>query len=176
MISYLDETHADVPAREALLDAAFGARRFAKASERIREGRRPAEGLSLVARDDERLVGTVRLWHVAAGRNGGSALLLGPLAVAEEVRGEGVGAALMRLSIARAREIGHRAIVLVGDEPYYRRFGFSAARTAGLAMPGPFERHRLLALELAPDALRGATGLILPTGERIAVAAAKVAA
>jgi predicted N-acetyltransferase YhbS len=175
MIAYLDETAADVAAREAILDAAFGPRRFLKSSEKIRRGRLPAEGLSLVARDGDRLVGTVRLWHVAAGRTGGDALLLGPLAVAEDVRGDGVGAALMRLAIARAAERGHRAILLVGDEPYYRRFGFSTARTAGLAMPGPYERHRFLALELQPGALAGAEGVLRPTGEKV-VAAERVAA
>lgn len=170
MITYLDEASFDVPAREALLDRAFGQSRFMKSSERIRSGRLPAEGLSLVAKDGDRLVGTVRLWHVAAGFGGADALLLGPLAVAEDARGTGVGAALMRIAIGRAQEAGHRAILLVGDEPYYRRFGFSAAPTAGLAMPGPFERHRFLALELEPGVLTGATGILRPTGQVAAVA------
>lgn len=176
MIAYSLETAAEIPAREALLDRAFGPSRFLKSSARIRDGRLPAEGLSLVAQADGRLVGTVRLWHVAAGRTGGDALLLGPLAVADDMRGEGVGGALMRLSIARAAEAGHRAIILVGDEPYYRRFGFSTLRTGGLAMPGPFERHRLLALELAPGALMGAEGVIRPTGARVPAAAEALAA
>ncbi len=176
MIAFATETQADVPAREALLDRAFGPSRFLKSSERIREGRRPADGLSLVAHADGRLVGTVRLWHVAAGRTGGEALLLGPLAVAEDMRSEGVGGALMRLAIGRAADLGHRAIILVGDEPYYRRFGFSSLRTAGLAMPGPFERHRLLALELQPAALLGAEGVIRPTGERLPVETVALAA
>ena len=63
--------------------------------------------------------------------------------------------------------LGHRAIVLVGDAPYYSRFGFSAEKTAGLRMPGPFERHRLLALELVPGALDGARGLLRPAGEPV---------
>ncbi len=176
MIAYATETAADIPAREALLDRAFGPSRFLKSSERIRDGRHAADGLSLVAHADGRLVGTVRLWHVAAGRTGGEALLLGPLAVAEDMRSEGVGGALMRLAIARATEAGHRAVILVGDEPYYRRFGFSTLRTGGLAMPGPFERHRLLALELKPGALLGAEGVIRPTGERVAVEAVALAA
>lgn len=176
MIAYSLETPADVPAREALLDRAFGPSRFLKSSARIREGRMPADGLALAAHADGRLVGTVRLWHVAAGGTGGDALLLGPLAVADDLRGAGVGGALMRLSIARAAEAGHRAIILVGDEPYYRRFGFSTLRTGGLAMPGPFERHRLLALELVPGSLMGAEGVIRPTGDRVPAAAEALAA
>ncbi len=80
MVTIREEKFADVAAREALLDEAYGAARFAKTSERLREGRLPADGLSLVAVDRGRLVGTVRLWNVTPGP-GRDALLLGPLAV-----------------------------------------------------------------------------------------------
>ncbi|WP_075217782.1 GNAT family N-acetyltransferase [Mongoliimonas terrestris] len=169
MITYLDEAPHDVGAREALLDRAFGPARFLKSSERIRAGRLPAEGLSLIAKDGERLVGTVRLWHVAAGHTGREGLLLGPLAVAADQQGTGVGGALMRLALARAKALGHGAVLLVGDAPYYGRFGFTAERTAGLAMPGPYERHRFLAVELRPGALLGAEGVLRPTGPRLPV-------
>ena len=66
----------------------------------------------------------------------------------------------MRRALREARRLGHGAVILVGDAPYYSRFGFSAAKTAGLRLPGPFERHRLLALELVPGALDGAGGLV----------------
>ena len=86
------------------------------------------------------------------------ALLLGPLAVDPSLKNAGIGSALMRHAIAEARRLGHRAILLVGDAPYYGRFGFSAEKTGSLAMPGPYERHRLLALELVAGALDGACG------------------
>lgn len=168
-----DETFADVDAREALLDAAFGPTRFAKTCERLREGRLPADGLALVAEGvDGRLIGTVRLWHVEAG-SAGAALMLGPIAVDTEARSLGLGAALMRVAIDRARRLGHRAIVLVGDEPWYRRFGFRADFAAGLDLPGPVDRARFLALELDDGALRDAHGMVAATGafERFAVAA-----
>jgi hypothetical protein len=92
------------------------------------------------------------------------ALLLGPLAVEPSVKGGGIGSALMRHAIAEATRLGHRAILLVGDEAYYRRFGFSAQKTASLAMSGPYERHRFLALELADGALDGACGVLRPAG------------
>ena len=82
---------ADVSAREALLDRAFGDARFAKTAERLREGRLPAEGLSFVAEQTISVVGTVRLWHVTAGP-ARPALLLGPLAVDDAWRGLGIGA------------------------------------------------------------------------------------
>ena len=135
MVTIREEKIADVAAREALLDEAYGAARFAKASERLREGRLPADGLSLVAVEHGRLVGTVRLWNVSAGP-GRAALLLGPLAVHPAHRNRGIGSALVRRAIARARLAGHGAILLVGDAPYYGRFGFSARPTGGLWMPG----------------------------------------
>ena len=163
MVTIREENIADIAAREALLDAAYGASRIAKTSERLREGRLPADGLSLVAVDHGRIVGTVRLWHVIAGP-GRAALLLGPLAVDPAHRNRGIGTALMRRAIARARLAGHRAIVLVGDAAYYNRFGFTAAPTAELWMPGRYDRDRLLALELRSEALVGARGLIAATG------------
>jgi predicted N-acetyltransferase YhbS len=165
MITIRTERPADVAAREALLDVAYGPARFAKTSERLRKRRVPAAGLSFVAVERGRLVGTVRLWHVAAG-TGRAALLLGPLAVHPDWRNRGIGTALVRRAIDEALRLGHRAVLLVGDAPYYGRFGFSAAATGALKLPGPWEAERLLALELTPGALAGARGLIRATGAR----------
>ncbi|MFG1286858.1 GNAT family N-acetyltransferase [Xanthobacter versatilis] len=160
------ETVEDVAPREALLDLCLGAERFSKSSERLREGRLPAQGLAFAARGpDGRLVGTVRLWNVAAGP-GKSALLLGPLAVHPWFQAHGLGASLMRAALDAARAKGHGAVILVGDAAYYERFGFSAQKTGALWMPGPYARHRLLAVELETGALDGAHGLISPTGAR----------
>jgi predicted N-acetyltransferase YhbS len=164
MVTIREEKKSDVAAREALLDSAYGAARFSKTSARLREGRLPADRLSLVAIEDGRVVGTVRLWPITAGP-ARDALLLGPLAVHPEHRNRGVGTALVRRAIARARMFGHRAIVLVGDAPYYGRFGFSADQTGELWMPGHFDRDRLLALDLQPHALAGARGLVGATGK-----------
>ena len=166
MIHFADEAPAEAGAREALLDRAMGKARRLKPSERLRRGRLPARGLALVARTDAALVGTVRLWNVEAG--GTPALLLGPLAVDPAVQGDGVGSGLMRLALARAADLGHRGIILVGDPEYYERFGFTAAATGGLVMPAPVERRRFLGLELTDGALSVAAGLIMATGERIA--------
>ena len=166
MITIREEIAADVPARELLLDRCFGERRTAKSSERLREGRLPAEGLALTAERDGAVIATVRLWHVEA--NGRPALLLGPLAVAPELHGEGLGGTMMREAIARAADRGHGAILLVGDAPYYQRFGFSAAPMAELAMPGPVERERFLGLELRDGALAGVSGVLKPIGALVA--------
>jgi predicted N-acetyltransferase YhbS len=162
MIQIRDEILSDVPARELLLDRCLGERRTAKSSERLREGRLPADGLALTAELDGTVVGTVRLWHVEA--DGVPALLLGPLAVSPDLQGAGLGKALMREAIWRAACRGHGAILLVGDAAYYERFGFSASLTGDLAMPGPVERERFLGLELRPGALDGARGVLAPTG------------
>jgi predicted N-acetyltransferase YhbS len=166
MVTIREEKFADIAAREALLDVAYGAVRLTKTSERLREGRLPAAGLSLVATDRGRIVGTVRLWNIDAGP-GRSVLLLGPLAVDPQHRNRGIGSALMRRAVARARLAGHRAIILVGDAAYYSRFGFASAQTGALRMPGRFDRDRLLALELSPAALAGARGLISATGRPV---------
>src|SRR3954470_9258460 len=163
MITIRNERPTDIAARERLLDAALGPARAAKSSERLREGRLPAEGLSLVAEGNNCLVGTVRLWHVVAGP-ARPALLLGPLTVDGAWRGLGIGAALMRRAGAAAQELGHSAILLVGDAPYYARFGYSAEKTGRLWMPGPYERDRLLGAELVSGALEGARGMISATG------------
>jgi predicted N-acetyltransferase YhbS len=157
------ERASDVVAREALLDACFGANRHARTCQRLRDGRAPAEGLAFSAvRNATRLVGTLRLWHVSAG--GLPALVLGPLAVDPSCREFGVGAALMNQALAAAKARGHGAVILLGDAPYYARFGFSTLKTAELSLPGPFERDRLLGLELRAGALDGASGTIAPTG------------
>jgi predicted N-acetyltransferase YhbS len=156
------ERASDVAAREALLDACFGDNRHVRTCQRLRDGRAPAEGLALSAVRQGRLVGSVRLWHVSAG--GIPALMLGPLAVEASSRQLGVGAALMDHALAAAKARGHRAVILLGDAPYYARFGFSAAKTGELTLPGTFERDRLLGLELGEGALDGAWGMIAPTG------------
>jgi predicted N-acetyltransferase YhbS len=154
------ERASDLVARETLLDACFGANRSLRTCQRLRDGRAPAEGLAFSAVRQGKLVGTVRLWHVSAG--GVPALVLGPLAVDNTCRKLGVGAALMDHALAAAKARGHRAVILLGDAPYYARFGFSAAKAGELSLPGPFERDRLLGLDLHEGALDGAWGMIVP--------------
>jgi predicted N-acetyltransferase YhbS len=156
------ERASDVVAREALLDACFGATRHMRTCQRLRDGRAPAEGLALSAVRQGLLVGTVRLWHVSAG--GVPALVLGPLAVDPSCRKLGIGRALVQRALAAAKTRGHGAVLLLGDAPYYSRFGFSALTTGQLRLPGPFEPDRLLDLELREGALDGASGMIVPTG------------
>ena len=158
------ERASDVVAREALLDASFGEGRHARTCKRLRDGRMPAEGLAFSAVREGRLVGTVRLWHVSAG--GIPALVLGPLAVDASCRSLGVGAALMEHALAAAKARGHGAVILRGDAAYYSRFGFSTEKTGELALPGPFERDRLLAVELREGALDDAWGMIVATGDK----------
>lgn len=164
-IAIVEETPHDVVARESLLDEAFGPARFLKTCERLRTGRSPARGLALVARDGDRLVATMRLWPVHAGI-GRPALLLGPLAVARDCRSLGLGAAMIEEGLSRAKARNHRAVLLVGDAPYYERFGFDGELTQDLVLPGPVERERFLGLELTKGALDGASGRVLAMGER----------
>ncbi len=156
------ERASDLVAREALLDASFGVNRQLRTCQRLRDGQAPAEGLAFSVVRRGRLIATVRLWHVSAG--GVPALVLGPLAVDPSCRKLGIGRALVQHALAAAKARGHGAVLLLGDAPYYTRFGFSARKTGELRLPGPFERDRLLGLELREGALDGASGMIVPTG------------
>src|SRR6202158_1436995 len=155
------ERASDVVAREALLDASFGANRHLRTCQRLRDGHAPAAGLAFSAVRQGLLIGTVRLWHVSDG--GGPALVRGPPAVYPSRRKLGIGQALVKHALAAAKARGHGAVLLLGDAPYYARFGFSALKTGELSLPGPFERDRLLGLELGEGALDGAWGMIAPT-------------
>ncbi|TCD11361.1 GNAT family N-acetyltransferase [Oricola cellulosilytica] len=166
------EAPGDVAARDMLLDRAMGPRWRKKTSQKIRQGRRPADGLAFVARSaDGGLAATVRLWNIEAGIDPFGrpvpALLLGPLAIDPALKGCGVGAALMRHAIAEAARLGHGAVLLVGDAPYYERFGFTCAKTGAIALPGPVERERFLAVELVEGWLDGAAGMVVPTGRYV---------
>ncbi len=165
MVTIRTELPSDVAAREALLTRAFGAARFRKTSERLREGRLPAEGLAFTALSSTgRVIGTLRLWPIIAG-SAGPALLLGPLAVDCRQQKKGIGRQLMQHALATARVLGHDSVLLVGDAPYYSRFGFSESVTRSLHLPGPMDRARFLGLELNPGALDGAEGLVSAAGE-----------
>lgn len=157
MYRLLPETAEDAAGVEALLDLAFAPGRQALSSYRLRDGVAPVAGLSTVVRDAyDSLVGTIRYWPVRlAGRPG---LLLGPVAVHPTCQGEGLGALMITETLDRARDLGWARVVLVGDAPYYGRFGFRRALAAGLVFPGPVNLERVLALELAPGAVEGLAG------------------
>lgn len=172
MITIRLERAADAAAREALLDAAYGPARFGKPSERLRAGRGPR--LSFVAVENGLVVGTVRLWEVSAGTDR-AALLLGPLAVDPGCQRRGIGSALMRHALAAAARHRHAAVLLVGDVGYYDRFGFSAASTDRLWLPGLTDKARLLGCELVAGALDGARGTIRQPRRRTTPLAAAIA-
>lgn len=161
MLDLTLETPADTPAIEALLDLAFGPDRLTKRSYHYRRNVARVDALCLVARDpgQPEIVGGIRYWPVTIGQMATPALLLGPLAIQPARRGTGVGAALMRRSLAMAEAAGHRVVVLVGDLAYYGRFGFSPAHPRGIFMAQEAP-ERVLATELQPGALEGVVGAI----------------
>lgn len=151
-----EERAEDAAIIEALVDKSFGPGRFAKTAYRLREGVDPEPGLSFVAIEDGALRGSVRFWPVTVGHE--RALLLGPLAVEGARRGRGMGIQLMQKGIEAARAKGHRAIVLVGDLPYYAKVGFAPVGPGRLRMPGPVDPKRILGLSLVDgprDTLQG---------------------
>lgn len=157
---------------ERLLDDSFGPDRLSKTAYRLREGVAPVEGLSLVSLDavSGAIDGTIRFWPILVG-GAVPALLLGPIAIAADKRGTGIGAALIRTGVARAAALGWRSVLLVGDAPYYGRFGFTRELTRGMLMPGPVDYDRLLGLELVSGALASVAGIIGPWTEPAAATA-----
>lgn len=136
------ETPFDAPAIERVVEAAFGPGRLAKTAERLREGREPEAGF--IARMDGQVIGSVRLWNIHVGQT--PALFLGPIAVDRTERNAGVGADLVAACLECARSRGSSGVLLVGDPPYFQRFGFT--RIHGAVMPGPVDPARLLWLGL----------------------------
>ncbi|HEX3918919.1 MAG TPA: N-acetyltransferase [Caulobacteraceae bacterium] len=141
---------------ERLVLGAFGPGRFAKAAERLREGRTPLLGLSFVAWERGRIVGCVRQWAVRVGET--PAIMLGPFAVDATCRSQGLGAALIEQACEAATAAGHAWIVLVGDVPYFGPLGFVAA--PGVRMPGPVDQRRVLVRPLRPGLAPTIEGLV----------------
>lgn len=140
---------------EALYDLCFAPGRTALSSYRLRDGVAPVGPLCLVLRDEAgAVVAAIRHWPVRVG--GAEALLLGPVAVHPTRQGEGLAGMLIRESLARAEALGHARVMLVGDAPYYGRFGF--ARLPGVVMPPPTNPDRVLGLALVPGAWDGVAG------------------
>jgi len=153
------ETAADAPALSKLSAQAFGPGRFARTAYRVREGVPPVPGLSLTGWLDGVLVGGVRFTAVMLGKRNGGALL-GPLVVDPAVKGKGYGKALVSEGLTRAKAQGFGLVLLVGDVPYYGRFGFAPVPPGKITLPGPVDPGRLLAVELEPGVLDGAAGQV----------------
>jgi predicted N-acetyltransferase YhbS len=153
------EQASDEPVLSALSAQAFGPGRFARSAYRIREGIPPVASLCFTALLDEMLVGGIRFTSIEIGGKRG-ALLLGPLVVDPAHIGQGIGKSLVETGLARAREQGFALVLLVGDMPYYARFGFEPVPLGQISLPGPVEPARLLAHELVPRALGAMQGAV----------------
>ncbi|HEY9219260.1 MAG TPA: N-acetyltransferase [Phenylobacterium sp.] len=149
-VSILPECAQDSAPAQALIEHTFGPGRLTKVSERVREFATFLPALSFCAFEDERLVGLVRVWRVRVGE--APVAFLGPLAVAPDLRGAGYGITLLEKACEAARKAHFVAVVLVGDEPYYARAGFSAAAGRDVVLPGPVDQRRVLARMLDLDA------------------------
>ncbi len=157
MIDLRAEVEDDWWEVEALYDLCFAPGREALSSYRLRDNVPPIKGLSLVARDpDDILAGAIRFWPVRVGQE--HILLLGPVAVHPTRQGEGLGDLLIRDSLARASALGWQRVMLVGDAPYYERFGFF--RLNEVMMPPPTNPERVLGLELTGGAWKNITGKV----------------
>lgn len=150
---------SDIPAISALHARVFGPGRFVRTAYRVREGLPLRSRFCLVCERPGELIAALRFAPITIGGKGG-ALMLGPLAVTPERAGQGYGRRLIAEGLAAAKAAGIRLVILVGDEPYYGRFGFKVAPPGRIAMPGPVNPARLLVAELRDGALADASGLV----------------
>jgi len=152
-LSLKPEQPQDSAAIEALLDHAFGPGRFTKVSERVREHADFAPELSLCAWENGRLLGVVRMWRVAVG--GQPVVFLGPLAVDKTQRKAGLGGLLVARACHAAQHVGETCVLLVGDPPYFNRFGFDADLAKAVRLPGPVDQKRVMVKAFRPVDLAG---------------------
>ncbi len=158
------ESPLDDAAIERLHDRAFGPGRYARTAFRLREGQGADTSRFCTSRFcfsalvGTLLVGSVRQSQVMAGAV--PALMLGPLTVDPSFEGVGLGSALVRQALDSARSGGETLVLLVGDAPYYARFGFGIVPVGQLMLPGPVDQRRLLAVELVDGAFAGARGMV----------------
>lgn len=160
---------------ERLYDDVFGPARFHKASYLFREGVDPVRELSWIALEGDRVVGAIRYWPILVGETGHPALLLGPLAIAQDRAGRGIGRALMFKTLDLAAQLGHDLVLLVGDVDYYKRFGFVPATQHGFVMPGESRPDRLQVAPLKDNVLGRIAGEVRHIHSGLPAIAAKAA-
>lgn len=157
-ITYRPERPDDAPLIEALIARAFGPGRHAKAADRLREGNTLIADISFTAWEGERLAGSVRMWPVSIG--GEPVVFLGPIAVEAELRKHRIGQTLVELACEASARAGWRAVLLVGDAPYFERVGFVAEPAKAVIMPGPVDQRRVLLKALRDGGADGLAGLV----------------
>lgn len=152
-------THTDLQSVSALHALVFGPGRFARTAYRVREGTPAISRFCYGAFLGDRLIASLRMTPISIGASGPH-VLLGPLAVHPEFAGQGHGKALVALSLSHAKACGIGIVALIGDLPYYARFGFAPVKPGQIVFPGPVNPARILACELTPSTLNAATGLV----------------
>ena len=161
MYQLCEETENDWWEVEALYDLCFAPGRTALSSYRLREGVATVAALCLVMRDEDKTIAAaIRFWPAEV--DGADILLLGPIAVHPTRQGEGLGGLLINESLAEARRLGWERVLLVGDAPYYSRFGFE--KLTDVVMPPPTNPDRILGLALKKGAWAGVRGLVTKAG------------
>lgn len=155
-VTYLPETPAHDPEIDLINEEAFGPGRFARAAYKIREGGPHERALSFVAMDGGKVIASVRMTRIAAGK--GRALMLGPLAVRPTHKNLGIGRKLVAMALDAAAKAHSPAVILVGDEPYYGPLGFKRIPRGQISMPRPVDLDRLLAHEIVAGAVAKLVG------------------
>ncbi|MDE0941301.1 MAG: N-acetyltransferase [Alphaproteobacteria bacterium] len=162
MFQVTPERPGDLPNIEKLLDQSFGTDRLqTRVAYSLRLDVAPLPDLCFVMRGPNFLCASIRYWPVLIDGDK-PCLLLGPLAVGQAWRGGGLGKILLGHSLARAKVLGHNAVLVIGDPEYYQPFDFTADLAANLILPRPVAPGRFQGCELIPGSLAGMSGTVAP--------------
>lgn len=155
-LSFRLEQPSDAPAIDTLYAALFSPDWVKRAAYVLRDGVPPDLRLSHVATLDGKVVASVRMTPITIGKR--PALILGPLVVSADHKGQGAGKTLVRMALDAARAAGHKVVMLVGDLPYYGPLGFTFLGRDVIRLPAWVDPDRVLVAGLQPGALEGLKG------------------
>lgn len=130
--------------------------------ERLRKSEAFIPELSLVAEQEGKVIGYILLTKlkVKDGEKEYQSLALAPVAVATEQQGKGLGALLINYAHNKAKELGHKSVILLGHSGYYPRFGYKQADSFGIELPFDVPKENCMAIELIPDGLKNVNGVV----------------
>ena len=162
MINFVEENQKDEEAVEDLLNYVFSPSRVHLSSYSLRKGIPKIDSLCFVAkRETGDVLGVVRQWPITIGNDPKNiSLLTGPVAVHPIVQGEGIGSALINLSLSNSKQEGWKRAILIGDYGYYKNFGFYQQLEQKVIFPSPTDPKRVLLLEIENGSFKGLTGKV----------------
>ncbi|MCL1471903.1 GNAT family N-acetyltransferase [Argonema antarcticum] len=162
MLTFSSETNNDIAKIREVVADAFGQTNEAQLIETIRNSPNFLPELSIVAKEDENVLGHILFSPITIEAQGqiSGAIALAPVAVTPARQRQAIGTQLVQVGLSKCRDLGHSIVVVLGHPQYYRRFGFQTASNFGVQAPFPVPDEAFMVLELMPDALKDVSGIV----------------